>query len=90
MEQTITETKEDRLPFDSAVCVRLSDNTKREVKSVLGATEVLIDWPHARRGPVYQETMGILRSAVARTVSVEEAHDAFVAFAEHAGVLVDA
>lgn len=90
MEQTITATKEDRLPFDSSVCVRLSDNTKREVKSVLGATEVLIDWPHARRGPVYQETMGVLRAAVGGTVSVEEAHDAFVAFAEHAGVLVDA
>ncbi len=90
MEQTITAAKEDRLPFDSSICVRLKDNTKRQVKSVAGATEVLIDWPHARRGPVYQETMGILRAAVAGSVSVEEARDAFVAFAEHAGVLVDA
>ena len=87
MEQTASLEKEDRLPFSSPVCVQISD-TKREVKSVRGASEVLIDWPHSRRGPVYQTTMDVLQSAIAGRATAEEAHDAFVAFAEHAGVLV--
>ncbi|MCX7305858.1 MAG: DUF982 domain-containing protein [Hyphomicrobiales bacterium] len=81
-------TKQDRIPFGSAVCVKVSDNTKREVKSVRGACEILIDWPHARRGPVYQSTMEVLQSAIAGRVSADEAHEAFVGFAKHAGVLV--
>jgi hypothetical protein len=88
MEQAASLEKEDRLPFSSPVCVQISDNTEREVKSVRGAREVLIDWPHSRRGPVYQSTMEVLQSAIAGTVTAEEAHDAFVAFAKHAGVLV--
>jgi hypothetical protein len=87
MEQTASLEKEDRLPFSSPVCVQISD-TKREVKSVRGASEVLIDWPHSRRGPVYQTTMEALQSAIAGRATAEEAHDAFVAFAKHAGVLV--
>ena len=86
MEQTASLEKEDRLPFSSPVCVQISD-TKREVKSVRGASEVLIDWPHSRRGPVYQTTMEALQSAIAGRATAEEAHDAFVAFAKHAGVL---
>ena len=88
MEQTASLEKEDRMPFGSSVCVQISDSTKREVKSVRGACEILIDWPHSRRGPVYQATMEVLQSALAGKVTAEEAHDAFVAFAKHAGVLV--
>ncbi|WP_245426506.1 DUF982 domain-containing protein [Mesorhizobium sp. YM1C-6-2] len=87
MEQTASLEKEDRMPFGSSVCVQISDSTKREVKSVRGACEILIDWPHSRRGPVYQVTMAALQSALAGKVTAEEAHDAFVAFAKHAGVL---
>jgi len=87
MEQMVSLEKEDRLPFGSSVCVEISDSTKREVKSVRGACEVLIDWPHSRRGPVYQSTMEVLQSAIAGKATAEEAHDAFVAFAKHAGVL---
>ena len=87
MDQTASLDKEDRLPFSSSVCVQVSD-TRREVKSVRGACEVLIDWPHARRGPVYQSTMEVLQSAIAGKATTEDAHDAFVAFAKHAGVLV--
>ncbi|MEW9836556.1 DUF982 domain-containing protein [Mesorhizobium marinum] len=78
----------ERMPFGSTVCVRTGDNTTRAVKSVRGACEVLIDWPHARRGPVYQSTMEVLQAALAGKASVEQAHDAFLAFASHADVLV--
>lgn len=87
MEQTASLEKEDRLPFSSPVFVQIGDNTKREVKSVRGASEVLIDWPHARRGPVYQTTMEVLQSAIAGKATPQEAQDAFAAFAKHAGVL---
>ena len=89
MENMISLEKEDRLPFESPVCVKTGDNTKREVKSVRGAREVLIDWPHARRGPVYQSTMEVLQAALAGSRTAAEAYDAFVAFAKHAGVFVD-
>ena len=87
MEQTASLEKEDRLPFISSVNVQISDSTKREVKSVRGACEVLIDWPHSRRGPVYQTTMEVLQAAIAGKATADEAHDAFVGFAKHAGVL---
>lgn len=80
--------KEDRMPFGGTVWVTVSDNTRREVKSVRDACEVLIDWPHARRGPVYQSTMEVLQSAIAGKSSPQEAHDAFVEFAQYADVLV--
>ena len=89
MDQTVSLEKEDRMPFDGSVCVKTGDNTKREVKSVRGAREVLIDWPHARRGPVYQSTMEVLETALKGNGSPAEAYDAFVAFAKHAGVYVD-
>ena len=88
MVQTASLEKEDRLPFSSPVCVQVSDNTEREIKSVRGACEILIDWPHSRRGPVYQSTMEVLQSALAGKATAEAAHDVFVAFAKHAGVLV--
>lgn len=87
MDDTITLAAEDRIAFPSPVCIRLADSTKRPVKSVKGACEVLIDWPHARRGPVYQETMEVLQAALAGSKSADEAHTAFRAFATHAGVL---
>lgn len=80
--------KQLRMPFGRTVCIRIADNKKREVKSVRGACEILIDWPHSRRGPVYQSTMEVLQAALAGKVTAEEAHDAFVAFATHADVLV--
>ena len=89
MEDTVSIAREDRLPFDSSVCVKVKD-TSRKVESVMDANEVLIDWPHARRGPVYQATMEVLRAAVAGTTSVDDAREAFVEFATHAGVFVDA
>ena len=89
MDQTVGLERENRMPFGSPICIRIGDNTKREVKSVRGACEVLIDWPHARRGPVYQSTMEALQSALSGKTTAAEAYDAFLAFAKHADVLVD-
>ena len=90
MEDTGDLMKEERMPFESPVCVKVGASTNREVKSVHGASEVMIDWPHARRGPVYQSTVEVLEAARAGQVSADEAREAFVEFAEHAGVFVDA
>jgi hypothetical protein len=59
------------------------------VKSVNGASEVLTDWPHARRGPVYQETVAAIEATLTGDAPAEHARAAFQAFAEHAGVLVE-
>lgn len=78
-----------KIPFASPISIRAvgDGNTVRTVKSVNGACEVLIDWPHARRGPVYQETMAVLQAALDGSASAENAREAFEAFAIHAGVL---
>ncbi len=78
-----------KIPFARPISIRAAGegNTVRTVKSVNGACEVLIDWPHARRGPVYQETMAVLQAALEGSVPPENAREAFEAFAIHAGVL---
>jgi hypothetical protein len=79
-----------KIPFESPVSIRSgSEGTVRHVKSVNGASEVLIDWPHARRGPVYQDTVAVIEAALAGSVSAAEARAAFEAFASHAEVLVN-
>ena len=80
--------RQERMPFGRTLCIRIADNKKREVKSVRGSCEVLIDLPHSRRGPVYQATMEVIQSALSGRTSAEEAYEAFLAFAKHADVLV--
>ena len=78
-----------KIPFDSPVSIRAGhENTIRHVKSVNGASEVMTDWPHSRRGPVYQETVAVIEAALAGDVTAAPAREAFHAFADHAGVLV--
>ena len=78
-----------KIPFESPIAIRAGhENTVRHVKSVNGASEVLTDWPHARRGPVYQETVAVIEAAMAGETSAAEARRAFRHFADHAGVLV--
>ena len=78
-----------KIPFDSPIAIRaVQENTVRHVNSVNGASEVLTDWPHARRGPVYQETVAVIEAALSGEVTASEARRAFHHFADHAGVLV--
>jgi hypothetical protein len=80
----------DRMPFGSPVPVRIGrENTIRHVKSAKGASEVLTDWPQARRGPVYQETVAVIEAALAGSGTAAAARQAFEDFARHAGVLAD-
>ena len=79
-----------RIPFESPISIRDAGrgNTVRHVKTVNGASECLTDWPHARRGPVYQETVAAIESTLAGEASAVDARMAFEAFAKHAEVLV--
>ena len=80
----------DRIPFGSPVSIRDPGrgNTVRHVKTVNGASECLIDWPHARRGPAYQETVAAIEATLTGEASAADARAAFEAFARHAEVLV--
>ena len=82
----------DRIPFERPVSIRDAGrgNTVRHVKTVNGASECLTDWPHARRGPVYQETVAAIEATLHGTASAADARAAFEAFARHAEVLVAA
>jgi len=89
MAQNDTIENDERMPFESPVCVSIGGSTRREVKSAHGASEVMIDWPHARRGPEYQKTVEVLEAARAGRATAAEARAAFLSFARHAGVHVD-
>lgn len=54
-----------RIYFESSVRIQPhGGETVREVKSVNGACEALIDWPHAKRGPYYQSGREILEGTI--------------------------
>lgn len=80
----------DRMLFDHPVSVRIgSESTRREVTTVKGAYEALVDWPHAKRsGPLYREAVETVSAALAGTRTREAARRAFVAAAEEIGVFV--
>ncbi|AWC21115.1 hypothetical protein CO731_00557 [Aminobacter sp. MSH1] len=80
----------DRMLFDSPVSIRIGpESTQREVTTVKGAYEALVDWPHAKRsGPLYREAVEIVSAALAGTRSHKAARQALVAAAEEIGILV--
>lgn len=76
--------------FETPVRVKAGDaNTLRDVRSVEGACEVLVDWPHARRGPFYQGALEVVNAALEGKATVAEAREAFAGLCAHAGVLVE-
>ncbi|WP_081609856.1 DUF982 domain-containing protein [Mesorhizobium sp. STM 4661] len=78
-----------RFYFESIVCVQpRGGSTVREVKSVNGACEVLIDWPHVKRGPYYQSAREVVHAALDGKATPDQAREAF-ALAGHAGILVE-
>lgn len=75
--------------FDRPVRVQAGEgDTLRDVRSVEGACEVLIDWPHAHRGPFYQAALQVVNAAIEGETSTGEAREAFADLCAHAGVLV--
>ena len=63
-------------------------NTMRDVETIEDACQILIDWPHARRGPFYQAAREVVESALKGDATASQAREAFAALAAHAGVLV--
>jgi hypothetical protein len=59
----------------------------RDVRSVEGACEVLIDWPHGRRGPFYQSALEVMNAALEGNATAAEAREAFADLCAHAGIL---
>ncbi|MEO5326062.1 DUF982 domain-containing protein [Mesorhizobium sp. CC13] len=80
----------DRMLFDHSVMVLIGpESTRREVTTVKGAYEALVDWPHTKRaGPLYREAVEVVSAALAGTRTREAARRAFVAAAEEIGILV--
>ncbi|UVK46733.1 DUF982 domain-containing protein [Mesorhizobium sp. AR07] len=79
-----------RVYFESSVRIQPhGSSTVRQVKSVNGACEMLIDWPQAKRGPYYQSARETVEGAIEGTSTPSQAREAFVALAEHAGILVE-
>ncbi|TIS98712.1 MAG: DUF982 domain-containing protein [Mesorhizobium sp.] len=63
-------------------------DTIREVATLQDASEVLIDWPHAKRGPFYQAAREKIEAALTNNEGAAQAQEAFTALCDHAGLLV--
>jgi hypothetical protein len=82
--------KQNRIHFESSVRIQPhGGSTVREVKSVNGACEILIDWPHAKRGPYYQSAREVVEAALDGKATPGQAREAFAALAAHAGILIE-
>jgi hypothetical protein len=63
-------------------------DTIRDVTTLKDASEILIDWPQAKRGPFYQTAREQVEAALEGKTSSAQAQEAFTALCDHAGVLV--
>ncbi|UCI34247.1 DUF982 domain-containing protein [Mesorhizobium sp. B4-1-4] len=63
-------------------------DTIREVTTLQDASEILIDWPHAKRGPFYQAAREKIEAALESNAGAAQAQEAFTALCDHAGLLV--
>ncbi|MEI9431342.1 DUF982 domain-containing protein [Mesorhizobium sp. Cs1299R1N3] len=63
-------------------------DTIREVATLQDASEILIDWPQAKRGPFYQAAREKIESALQNNEGVAQGQEAFTALCDHAGLLV--
>lgn len=79
-----------RIHFERNVCIQPhGGNTAREVKSVNGACEILIDQPHAKRRPYYQSAREVVHAALEVKANPGKAREALVALAAHAGIVFE-
>jgi Protein of unknown function (DUF982) len=62
-------------------------DTIRHVATLKDASEILIDWPHAKRGPFYQAARETVEAAMNGKESASQAQEAFAALCDHAGVV---
>lgn len=74
--------------FSPSVCVKTGQDTLREVASIRDVDEILLDWPQARRGDFYRRVRECVEVAKRGEASPAQLRELFVAFAEHAQVLV--
>lgn len=63
-------------------------DTIRDVATLKDASEILIDWPQAKRGPFYQAAREQVEAALEGKAVAAQAQEAFAALCHHAGVLV--
>ena len=63
-------------------------DTIREVATLQDASEILIDWPQAERGPFYQAAREQIEAALENKTGAAQAQEAFIALCNQAGVLV--
>ncbi|ESY70101.1 DUF982 domain-containing protein [Mesorhizobium sp. M0051] len=75
------------LPTPMRIKAHGSD-TIRDVTTVKDASEILIDWPQAKRGPFYQAAREQVEAAMEDKASAAQAQEAFAALCSHAGVIV--
>lgn len=64
------------------------DGTIVPVANLKSACAVLIDWPHARRGPFYQSAREKVEAAIKGDATTSEAAEAFLGLCQHAGIVV--
>jgi hypothetical protein len=72
--------------FDAPVFVKGASHFLQEIVSLNDALDFLDDWSLDRWGPIYETALRACHRAYARDVPIATAKEAFVGFAESAGI----
>ena len=68
------------LMLSTPMRIRLHDSdTIRDITTLRDASEILIDWPQAKRGPFYQAAREQVEAALESKAGAAEAQEAFAA-----------
>lgn len=74
------------IPWHQPIKVKLQNGTERRFRGAYDALDFLEnEWP-VRKGPHYENTIGLCRAALNRTISTEVAREAFIASCLEAGL----
>ncbi|MBS9719411.1 DUF982 domain-containing protein [Tianweitania sp. BSSL-BM11] len=75
--------------FDKPVAVLVGLGFVRVVPTVMAAYEMVAEWPASPRSLPHAAALDACRAALNGEGKPEDAHAAFLRFAEHTGILMD-
>ena len=73
--------------FHSPVALTVGLGLKREIASLAEMHDFLTEWTTSRRGPLYRNAVQACDLAIPGYVTIEQARQALVEFAQAAGIL---
>jgi hypothetical protein len=78
--------KMDDMPLQNPVAIAVGAGSRRDITTLAEMQNFLQEWPHARRGKIYETALRACEMARAGHVTKDQALRAFTVFTETAGI----